>query len=174
LPRAPPSTWTITFIARGRLRSGDRRPARAASGPREREHVAGDACPAAVAHDPPLGARGRLAAVARTAVELATLDDHAHALIVLVALGEPLQELAGEGLGYDAVDHLAGDLTRRARVRKPRKRRGSGRGRGDQSDSVPADEAWALAWRSSRGSWESSVPCAIARAVGGCSARSTS
>jgi hypothetical protein len=82
----------------------------------EREQIAGYACSPSVAHDSALGlrvSRGLLTLTrsASTAVERSTIDDHDHVLVGLVVLYESLEELIGERLGYNAVDHPRRDAT---------------------------------------------------------------
>src|ERR1035437_3008662 len=112
LPRAQPATWTITFIAAGLCRLGRRS---RLGGVRERQHVAGHAGAASVAHHATLrrviAAGSARVAVAGATVKLAPVEDHLDVVVALVVLDELRIELIGEWFGYNAVDHLSGDLT---------------------------------------------------------------
>src|SRR5438270_2498753 len=96
LPRAPPSTCTTTFT---------RRAGEAGSGPvslgGQLRQLAGDARPAPVAHGAVAAAGRRPAAPGG----LAAVDDHLDVGIVGVIALELGEQLAGELLGDDAVDH---------------------------------------------------------------------
>jgi hypothetical protein len=86
----------------------------------ERREVAGDACPATIAHDAPLltvGVRPGMP-VAGSPVELAPVDDHGDVRLVLVVLDELRKKLIGERPWYDAIDHLGPDLTPRVPIGK--------------------------------------------------------
>src|SRR5438128_604986 len=138
LPRAPPSTCTMTFKA---PRQG-LAPAPLAADTRQRGHVPGHASPAPVAYDAALrGAVGdtRIRALpARTPIELAAIDDHGHIVVVLV-VGEQLRiELVCQLSGHHRIDHVPGSYWSRART--------------------PSASATAFATHSSRESSASSVP----------------
>src|SRR2546427_6523292 len=138
LPRAPPSTCTMTFKAPRQRRA----PAPLAAGTRQRGQAPGHAGPAPVAYDAPLrGAVGetRLRALpARAPIGLAAIDDHGHVVVVLV-VGEQLRiELVGQLSGHHRIDHVPGSYWSRART--------------------PSGSATAFAARSSRASSASSVP----------------
>src|SRR5215217_1229069 len=91
LPRAPPSTWTTTFMARTLGLGGERR------------EVADHARATPVAHLAHAAPAAGLAALL-----LAAVDDHGHVRIVLVVLREAVVQLARQGLWNDAVDHGPG------------------------------------------------------------------
>src|SRR5205085_10057936 len=92
LPRAPPSTWTTSFMEAGTLADVGRR------------EVPGNPRAATVAHLPVVGVR-TLARGAPAAVTPATVDDDLHVGIVLVVLRELVVELVCQLLRDDAVDH---------------------------------------------------------------------
>src|SRR4051794_39471365 len=99
LPRAPPSTWTMT-LSTGSARLG---------GGLDRREGAGHPLQAAIA---------RLATVvwaldlARAPIRtLAPVDDDLHVGVVLVVVDELVVELGGQGLRHDAVDHRSPETT---------------------------------------------------------------
>src|SRR5207253_127632 len=104
LPRAPPSTCTISRVAA----IGASRPAGSGGCARERRHVAGHTGPAPVAHDAPLLAASLARAgapAARAAVEATAVDDHGDVVLVLVVGDELRVQLVSERSGHHAVDH---------------------------------------------------------------------
>src|SRR5690242_13559673 len=102
LPRAPPSTWTMTFT------SARPSPAIAQSLVRiERRELAGHARATAVAH---LALVGVLDRALRPPLGFAPVDDDLHVRVVLVVLDEPVVQLRGELFWDDGVDHRRGNL----------------------------------------------------------------
>src|SRR4029079_4408789 len=101
MPRAPPSRRTttrspVTCCPPRALRDLD-------AGERAR------AAPAAITKLSLASAR----ATRRAAFALATLDDPLDARIFLVVVGELVEQLIGERLGYHAIDHLISSFGRR-------------------------------------------------------------
>src|SRR5579875_890425 len=93
LPRAPPSTWTSSFTEASRSLAGR------LGG--ELGQLADDAGPAPVANGAVAAARGAGLAPRGTAA----VDDDRDVGVVGVVAGELGQQLVGQRLGNDAVDH---------------------------------------------------------------------
>ncbi len=88
----------------------------------ERQQVAWHSSTTTITNDASLNVLARPAAtrVTGAAVELATIDDHAHVLVIAVVLHELRVKLISQWSWYDAVDHRGLDLTPRTRIRKRR------------------------------------------------------
>src|SRR5271165_585172 len=114
LPRAPPSTWTISFIG-GKYALPRGRAARGAGAQMalgnacQRGKIAGYARPATVAHYAPLdrvgGGLRSGTPTTGTPVELAPVDDHRDVLLALVVALQLRIELIGQRSWHHAIDH---------------------------------------------------------------------
>ena len=136
LPRAPPSTWTTSLRSSvTRVASSGRSPAT-----RARRRSRSWRCP------PPVEPRSRRSS-------RAPIDDHGDVGVLGVVDGELLEQLPGQRLRYDAVDHFSKAI-RRGRPRpsdtRPRRAHAS------SSASVPFSSADALCSRSGAASSSSS------------------
>src|SRR5256714_1041979 len=112
LPRAPPSTWTTSFIERERLVVLSDHSTDVGRG-----ELARNPGTAAVANLAVAGVLG-VACGGAAAVALAAVDDDLHVGVVLVVLRELVVELVRELLWDDAIDHRS-DINRGACRRIP-------------------------------------------------------